>query len=197
MEKSNYRKIRRFLLLGYFHFSVSWILLAVLIYLFRQRQRAQFKQRHDMLNQIHANEEQYIKARLEELPSWVNTPVECDGHATRVRFSSMKFLGVLSGRRTRRMGQSHHEASLAVREQVPGQGDLPRRDDSHDSRHVAGAGRLRLRKTRSGRNRTSSSSPPAKHLARCCRLASTHRRHQGLPGQRSRSDHAGRRSLVR
>ena len=57
--------------LGYFRFSVSWILLAVFIYLFRQRQRTQFKQRHKMLNQIDANEEQYIKARLDELPSWV------------------------------------------------------------------------------------------------------------------------------
>jgi hypothetical protein len=57
--------------LGYFHFSVSWILLAVFIYLFRQRQRSQFKQRHKMLNEIHSNEEHYVKARLDELPSWV------------------------------------------------------------------------------------------------------------------------------
>lgn len=41
------------------------------IYLFRQRQRTQFKQRHKMLNEINTNEEQYIKARLDELPSWV------------------------------------------------------------------------------------------------------------------------------
>ena len=60
-----------FLCLGYFHFSISWILLAVFIYLFRQRQRTQFKMRHNMLNEINTNEEQYIKARLEELPSWV------------------------------------------------------------------------------------------------------------------------------
>jgi hypothetical protein len=59
------------LCLGYYQFSVSWILLAVLIYLFRQRQRTQFKERHKMLNQINNNEEQYIKARLDELPSWV------------------------------------------------------------------------------------------------------------------------------
>jgi hypothetical protein len=59
--------------LGYFHFSVSWILLAVFIYLFRQRQRTQFKERHKMLDEINKNEEQYIKARLDELPSWVNT----------------------------------------------------------------------------------------------------------------------------
>ncbi|CAF1149216.1 unnamed protein product [Adineta steineri] len=61
-------------LLGYFHFSVSWILLAVFIYLFRQRQRAQFKLRHHMLSEINKNEEQYIKARLDELPSWVFFP---------------------------------------------------------------------------------------------------------------------------
>ena len=60
-----------FFILGYFGFSVSWILLAVFIYLFRQRQRTQFKQRHKMLNEINTNEEQYIKARLDELPSWV------------------------------------------------------------------------------------------------------------------------------
>jgi hypothetical protein len=58
--------------LGYFHFSLSWILLAVLIYLFRQRQRSQFKLRHKMLKEINNNEERYIKARLDELPSWVN-----------------------------------------------------------------------------------------------------------------------------
>jgi C4-dicarboxylate-specific signal transduction histidine kinase len=58
--------------LGYFHFSVSWILLAVFIYLFRQRQRTQFRLRHKMLSEINNNEEHYIKARLNELPSWVN-----------------------------------------------------------------------------------------------------------------------------
>ncbi|UJR22549.1 hypothetical protein I4U23_025598 [Adineta vaga] len=63
-----------FLSLGYFHFSVSWILLAVFIYLFRQRQRTQFKERHKMLDEINKNEEQYIKARLDELPSWVFFP---------------------------------------------------------------------------------------------------------------------------
>lgn len=56
---------------GYFQFSVSWILLAVFIYLFRQRQRTQFKLRHKMLKEINENEEQYIRARLDELPSWV------------------------------------------------------------------------------------------------------------------------------
>ena len=50
---------------------MSWILLAVLIYLFRQRQRTQFKLRHKMLKEINENEEQYIRARLDELPSWV------------------------------------------------------------------------------------------------------------------------------
>ncbi|CAF4212678.1 unnamed protein product [Rotaria sp. Silwood2] len=61
-------------LLGYFHFSVSWILLAVFIYLFRKRQRSQSKLRHKMLNQINNNEEKYIKASLDELPSWVFFP---------------------------------------------------------------------------------------------------------------------------
>ena len=59
-------------LLGYFHFSVSWILLVVFIYLFSQRQRTQFKERHQMLKEINTNEEQFIKARLDELPSWVS-----------------------------------------------------------------------------------------------------------------------------
>ncbi|CAF0788896.1 unnamed protein product [Rotaria sp. Silwood1] len=61
-------------LLGYFHFSISWILLAVFIYLFRKRQRTQSLLRHKMLNEINKNEEQYIKARLDELPSWVFFP---------------------------------------------------------------------------------------------------------------------------
>ncbi|CAF1168043.1 unnamed protein product [Rotaria sordida] len=59
---------------GYFQFSVSWILLIVFIYLFRKRQRAQFKERHKMLNEMNNNEEQYIRARLDELPSWVFFP---------------------------------------------------------------------------------------------------------------------------
>lgn len=58
-------------ILGFFHFSVSWILLVVFIYLFRQRQRTDFKERHQMLKEINNNEEKYIKARLDELPSWV------------------------------------------------------------------------------------------------------------------------------
>ncbi|CAF0743361.1 unnamed protein product [Adineta steineri] len=61
-------------ILGYYHFSVSWILLIVFIYLFRQHQRTQFKERHKMLTEINKNEEHYIKARLEELPSWVFFP---------------------------------------------------------------------------------------------------------------------------
>lgn len=65
-----------FFLLGYFHFSVSWILLAVFIYLFRQHQRTQFKERHKMLSEINNGEEQYIKARLDELPSWVLYEIE-------------------------------------------------------------------------------------------------------------------------
>ena len=70
---NNFRLIlTKNLYLGYYQFSVSWILLAVFIYLFRKRQRTQFKERHKMLNQINNNEEQYIKARLDELPSWVN-----------------------------------------------------------------------------------------------------------------------------
>ena len=44
----------------------------MLVYLFRQRQRTQFKLRHKMLAEINHNEEQYIKARLDELPSWVD-----------------------------------------------------------------------------------------------------------------------------
>jgi c-di-AMP phosphodiesterase-like protein len=63
-----------FSLLGYFHFSISWILLAVFIYLFRQQKRTQFKEKQKMLNQMNHNEEQYIKARLDELPSWVFFP---------------------------------------------------------------------------------------------------------------------------
>ena len=62
--------------LGYFHFSVSWILLIVFIYLFRRRQRNLFKERHKMLREINENEEQCIKARLDELPSWVNETAE-------------------------------------------------------------------------------------------------------------------------
>ncbi|CAF4403022.1 unnamed protein product, partial [Rotaria sp. Silwood2] len=58
----------------YLRFSVSWILLVVFIYLFRQHQRAQFKEKHKMLNEINDNEEQYVKARLDELPSWVFFP---------------------------------------------------------------------------------------------------------------------------
>jgi len=70
-ERERDRRFCSFFFLGYYQFSVSWVLLAVLIYLFRQRQRTQFKERHKMLNEINNSEEQYIKARLDELPSWV------------------------------------------------------------------------------------------------------------------------------
>ncbi|CAF3704281.1 unnamed protein product [Rotaria sp. Silwood1] len=59
---------------GYLRFSVSWILLIVFIYLFRQRQRALSKERHKMISEINDSEERYIKARLDELPSWVFFP---------------------------------------------------------------------------------------------------------------------------
>ena len=101
---------------GYFHFSVSWILLAVFIYLFRQRQRTQFKERHQMLKEINANEEQYIKARLDELPSWVRRRTK----RKETKFSSDNFLllrpGFLSRCRTSRMDQSDHQTSVALRE---------------------------------------------------------------------------------
>ncbi|CAF0759941.1 unnamed protein product [Didymodactylos carnosus] len=63
-------------LLGYFHFSVSWILLIVLIYLLRQRQRNLFKQSQKMLQTINSdeNEKNYIRASLDDLPSWVFFP---------------------------------------------------------------------------------------------------------------------------
>lgn len=82
-----------FLLLGYFHFSVSWILLAVFIYLFRQHQRTKSKLRHRMLTEINDNEEQYIKARLDELPSWVmNSSLQL----IMTDFSS-RFVGIFPG----------------------------------------------------------------------------------------------------
>ncbi|CAF4573725.1 unnamed protein product, partial [Rotaria sp. Silwood2] len=58
----------------YFHFSISWILLAAFIYIFRKRQCTQSLLRHKKLNEINKNEEQYIKARFDELPSWVFFP---------------------------------------------------------------------------------------------------------------------------
>lgn len=63
------------------NFSVSWILLGVFLYFFRQRQRAQFRLRHQMLGQMNENEEKYIKARLDELPSWVNKEFSNDEKA--------------------------------------------------------------------------------------------------------------------
>ncbi|CAF5102918.1 unnamed protein product, partial [Rotaria sp. Silwood1] len=58
----------------YFHFSISWILLAVFIYIFRKHQCTQSLLRHKKLNEINKNEEQYIKACFDELPSWVFFP---------------------------------------------------------------------------------------------------------------------------
>lgn len=58
------------------------------------------------------------------------------------------------------MGESNYQASVAVREQIHGQGHLSRRDDPDDSKHVAGAVGFLLRETRSGRNRTRSSCLP-------------------------------------
>ncbi|CAF4710424.1 unnamed protein product, partial [Rotaria sp. Silwood2] len=53
---------------------ISWILLAAFIYIFRKRQCTQSVLRHKKLNEINKNEEQYIKARFDELPSWVFFP---------------------------------------------------------------------------------------------------------------------------
>ncbi|CAF4963033.1 unnamed protein product [Rotaria sp. Silwood1] len=61
-------------LLGYFHFNASWILLIVFIYIFRKDERTQFLLGHKMLEEINRNEEQYTKACLDELPSWVFFP---------------------------------------------------------------------------------------------------------------------------
>ena len=79
-----------------------------------------------MLSEINWNEERYIKARLDELPSWVET----ERLKRAVRMATSFFLlccrpGILSRCGTRRVGQSNHQAGLAVRQQVSRSSHLP------------------------------------------------------------------------
>lgn len=61
-------------LVGYFNFSLSWILLAVMMYLLREKTRNARQYKADMIKAIGINEKDAIIARLDEVPSWVYFP---------------------------------------------------------------------------------------------------------------------------
>jgi hypothetical protein len=60
--------------LGYFGFSIAWILIAAFAYLWRERTANLRKIKSDMIRAVHLDEKNAILARLDEVPSWVHFP---------------------------------------------------------------------------------------------------------------------------
>lgn len=61
-------------LIGYFGFSIAWILIASFAYLWRERTSNLRKIKSDMIRAVHLDEKNAILARLDEVPSWVHFP---------------------------------------------------------------------------------------------------------------------------
>lgn len=58
---------------GYFHFSPSWLLIGLVLYVWKDRH---VKKRHRQIRiqqQLAQDEQQTILANMEDLPSWVRT----------------------------------------------------------------------------------------------------------------------------
>lgn len=60
--------------LGYFGFSIAWILIAAFAYLWRERTANMRKIKSDMIRAVQLDEKNAILARLDEVPSWVHFP---------------------------------------------------------------------------------------------------------------------------
>lgn len=57
---------------GYFKFSPSWLLLALVVYVWKERNSAAKKHKIAIAQQIARDEKGVILARVEDLPSWVS-----------------------------------------------------------------------------------------------------------------------------
>ncbi|XP_059176680.1 extended synaptotagmin-1-like isoform X3 [Physella acuta] len=61
-------------LVGYFKFSVSWLWLLLVFYVWKERQNKSNEHRICISQQLATDEKSVILARVEDLPSWVNFP---------------------------------------------------------------------------------------------------------------------------
>ncbi|XP_012938317.1 extended synaptotagmin-2 [Aplysia californica] len=61
-------------LVGYTRFSVSWLLLLLVVYVWKERHTKAKKHRTAIAQEIARDEKSVILARVEDLPSWVNFP---------------------------------------------------------------------------------------------------------------------------
>lgn len=61
-------------LVGYTRFSVSWLLLALVLYVWKERHSSKKKHKTAIAQQMARDEKSVILARVEDLPSWVNFP---------------------------------------------------------------------------------------------------------------------------
>lgn len=59
---------------GWTRFSPSWLLLGLVLYLWKERHVKQRHRRMKMMQQIAENEKEVILATVEDLPSWVSLP---------------------------------------------------------------------------------------------------------------------------
>lgn len=58
---------------GYFKFSPSWLLLGLVVYVWKERHQAAKKNTIAIAQEIARDEKGVILARVEDLPSWVNS----------------------------------------------------------------------------------------------------------------------------
>ncbi|KAI3388248.1 hypothetical protein SNEBB_008442 [Seison nebaliae] len=61
-------------LLGYFNFSVAWILIASLLYIWEKKRSKNNEEKRIMAQNLMTNEKDAILARLHEVPAWVYFP---------------------------------------------------------------------------------------------------------------------------
>ena len=57
---------------GYFNYSASWLLLGLVLYVWKERHQAQKKNQIAIAQEIARDEKGVILARVEDLPSWVS-----------------------------------------------------------------------------------------------------------------------------
>ena len=57
---------------GYFKFSPSWLLLGLVVYVWKEKQQAKKKNTIAIAQEVARDEKGVILARVEDLPSWVS-----------------------------------------------------------------------------------------------------------------------------
>lgn len=59
-------------LVGYFRFSVSWLWLLLVVYVWKEKHNSAKRHKITISQEIARNEKDVILARVEDLPSWVS-----------------------------------------------------------------------------------------------------------------------------